>query len=145
MVDTYGDPLKAKPPILSVGFVLLPEFTLSTFSTFADVLRLAADSIDHSRQRLCHWTILGPDLAPIKSSCGARIIPDKVFNDPAQYDYLVVCGGLLKGHDAIPAEVFGYLSQAEQAGAHLIGLCTGSFVLAAMGMLQHHTACIHWV
>lgn len=143
-VNKELDSKKADRPNLSVAFILLPEFTLSTFSTFVDVLRLAADSLDHSRQRLCHWAILGPDLTPVKASCGARITPDRCFDDSAQYDYLVVCGGLVKGHDAISPVVFDYLKQFDQAGKHLIGLCTGSFTLAAAGLLQHHKACIHW-
>ena len=44
---------------LSVGFVLLPDFTLSAFSGFVDVLRIAADEQDRSRQVHCRWTILG--------------------------------------------------------------------------------------
>ena len=128
----------------SVAFILLPEFTLSTFSSFVDVLRLASDSLDHSRQRIFHWTILGPDLIPIKSSCGVRIAPDRLFDEPTQYDYLIICGGLLKGHDVIPRAVFAYLKQAEQAACHLIGLCTGTFALAAAGLLCHQIACVHW-
>ena len=129
---------------LSVAFVLLPEFTLSTFSAFVDVLRLAADVQDQSRQRLCKWTIVGPDLAPVKSSCGVQITADKTFDDPAQYDYLVVCGGLTKGHGAILPTVFDYLNLAGEAGCHLIGLCTGSFALASAGLLKDNKACIHW-
>ena len=143
-VDKPEKSAKKNRPNLSVGFVLLPEFTLSTFSSFVDVLRLAADSLDHSRQRLCHWSILGPDVTPIKSSCGARITPDKSFDEVTQYDYLVVCGGLLKGHETINPAVFDYLKQADQADCHLIGLCTGTFVLAAGGLLNQQTACIHW-
>ena len=134
-------------PRLSVALVLLPEFTLSTFSAFVDVLRLAADTQDNSRQRLCQWTLLGSSLAPISASCGAQIIPDKTFADaePADYDYIVVCGGLLKGHEAIPPAVYQYLHQADQAGCHFIGLCTGSFALAAAGLLQGHKVCVHWI
>ena len=35
---------------LSVGFVLMPGFTLLPFSAFVDALRLAADEGDKSRQ-----------------------------------------------------------------------------------------------
>ena len=136
---------KKDRPNLSVAFVLLPEFTLSTFSAFVDVLRLAADTMDDSRQRLCQWTLLGADLAAVKSSCGIRITPDKPFDDPSLYDYVVVCGGLLKGHSTIAPAVYEYLQRADQTNCQLIGLCTGSFALAAAGLLHNHKACIHWV
>jgi transcriptional regulator GlxA family with amidase domain len=36
-------------PRLRVGFILMHNFTLTAFSSFADVLRLAADEGDRSR------------------------------------------------------------------------------------------------
>ena len=43
-------------PNLSVGFVLMPSFTLLPFSAFVDALRLAADEGDQSQQINCQWT-----------------------------------------------------------------------------------------
>ena len=43
---------------LSVGFILTRRFTLCAFANFIDVLRLAADEGDRSRQILCDWKIL---------------------------------------------------------------------------------------
>ena len=57
-------------PSLSVGFVLMPSFTLLPFSAFIDALRLAADEGDHSEQINCRWTVMGPNLTPITSSSG---------------------------------------------------------------------------
>lgn len=136
----------AAPAGFSVAFVLLPEFTLSSFSAFMDVLRLAADSNDDSRQHYCHWTLLGKDKHPIKASCGTRIAPDQRFDEqPERFDYVVVCGGLLKGHESIAPEVYGFLQEARAAGSHLVSLCTGSFALAAAGLLDDHKTCVHWV
>ena len=64
---------------LSVGFLLLPDFTLSAFSGFVDALRIAADQEDRSRQIHCQWTILGPRRIPVRSSCGVEITPWETF------------------------------------------------------------------
>src|SRR4028118_383449 len=62
-------------PRLKVGFVLMPRFTLTAFSTFLDVLRLAADEGDRSRPIACAWEVMSPRLQPIRSSCGIEIQP----------------------------------------------------------------------
>lgn len=44
---------------MSVGFILLPHFTLLPFAAFVDALRLAADEGDLSRQIRCRWSVIG--------------------------------------------------------------------------------------
>lgn len=46
---------------LRVAFVLLPNFTLLPFAGFMDVLRLAADEGDRSRQIACRWVVTSVD------------------------------------------------------------------------------------
>lgn len=133
---------------LSVAFILLPDFTLYTFSGFIDSLRLAADELDRSRQNQCCWTILGPDKSAVRSSCGVEVIPWKTFKDVSQsskkFDYLVVVGGLIKGHQKIDHRIIDYLQQAGQKYLSIIGICTGSFALARAGLMKSYKSCIHW-
>jgi transcriptional regulator GlxA family with amidase domain len=133
-----------RPPI-SVAFILLPEFTLLAFSSFVEVLRLSADRLDGSRQVHCHWTILGPSLAPIKSSCGAEIRPWEIFSENDEFDYIVVVGGLVKGHPLVDPAVLKYLQRAGRNGRNIVALCTGTFILAAARLLNGHRASVHWV
>jgi transcriptional regulator GlxA family with amidase domain len=42
------------------------NFTLTAFSTFVDVLRLAADEGDKSRPIACTWQIMGPQAQKIE-------------------------------------------------------------------------------
>lgn len=129
---------------LSVAFVLLPEFTLSTFAGFVDVLRLAADEADGSRQVHCRWTILGADRAPVRASCGVEITPWESIGEPADFDYTIVVGGLLRGHARIDKRILSYLRRVDERGGALAGLCTGSFALARAGLMRHHRCCVHW-
>jgi transcriptional regulator GlxA family with amidase domain len=78
---------------LSVGFVLMPQFTLLPFSAFIDALRLAADEGDKSRQINCQWTLMAPNLDPISASAGVTIKPWETYRNPADFDYIVVVGG----------------------------------------------------
>ncbi len=127
-----------------VGFLLTPRFTLTAFAAFVDVLRLAADEGDRSRPRECRWEILGTAGTPIMSSCGASVMPTASLEPPHVYDYLVVVGGLLHGGQQVPEKFYAFLRSAAGAGVKLVGLCTGSFVLARAGLLDGYLACVSW-
>lgn len=146
-VEIFEKPPAAPvPPIepeLRVGFVLSPDFTLLPFAGFIDALRHAADVADFSRQIYCRWTLLAPEIAPIRASCGLEVTPWEVYGDPGGFDYIVVTGGLLPaGLDHRPA-TFDFLRRAAAAKVPLVGLCTGSFVLAQAGILDGRRCSVH--
>lgn len=128
---------------LSVAFILAPHFTLLAFSAFVDTLRLAADDGDRSRPIHCAWSVLSHNMRPVRSSCGVEVVPTAELGDPRQHDYVVVVGGLLDG-PPVPGALLGYLRQAADHGVPLVGVCTGSFVLARLGLLQGRRCCVSW-
>ena len=129
---------------LRVGFILLPHFTLLPFAGFIDSLRLAADEGDHSRQINCQWTVMGHQLNEVESSCGVSVRPWEVFRDPAEFDYIVVVGGLLHQGSITSEAVIEYLQQADAANTPLVGLCTGSFALIRAGLMHGRRCCVSW-
>lgn len=128
---------------LSVGFVLAPNFTLLALSAFVDTLRLAADEGDRSRPIRCAWTVLSDTMRPVRSSSGISVNPDSELQDPQHFDYLVVVGGTLST-DLLSKPMSVYVQQAARAGVPLVGICTGSFVLARLGLMQGRKSCISW-
>lgn len=138
-----AQPQKAEAK-LRVGFILTPRFTLTAFAGFIDALRLAADEGDRSRPLLCRWDVLGHQDSPILSSCGVGVLPTAPLTSPETYDYLVVVGGLLHGGQQVPARLYAALREAASKGVKLVGLCTGSFVLARAGLLDGYLACVSW-
>lgn len=142
--STISPPAQKIDAKLRVGFLLTPRFTLVAFAGFVDALRLAADEGDRSRQRLCTWAILGHEDTAVTSSCGASVRPTAPMESPQDYDYLVVVGGLLHGGQQVPRSVYAFLREAAAHGVRLVGLCTGSFVLARAGLLDGHLACVSW-
>ena len=129
---------------LAVGFVLMPSFTLLPFSAFIDALRLAADEGDQSRQINCQWTVMGPTLEPISSSAGVTVKPWETYRNPADFDYIVVVGGLLDNTLGGSEHVVDYLQQADRAHVPIIGLCTGSFVMIRAGLMDQRRCCVSW-
>lgn len=131
-------------PKIRVGFVLTQRFTLTAFAGFVDALRLAADEGDRSRPLVCVWTVLGDCTTPLVSSCGASVLPWEAMDNPERFDYIVVVGGLLHGGQKVVPGTEAFLRKAARAGVGLVGLCTGSFVLARSGLLAGHLACVSW-
>ncbi len=131
-------------PRLRVGFVLAPRFTLVAFAGLVDLLRLAADDGDRSQQRLCTWKVLGEPGATIVSSCGAAIRATDALERPESFDYVVVVGGLLHGGQSLSVGNYKFLREAAANGVKLVGLCTGSFVLARAGLLNGYLSCVSW-
>lgn len=138
------DASAATRPRLSVGFVLANQFTLTAFATFIDALRLASDEGDRSRQILCRWTVMSSNGKPARASCGVEILPDSSLRDPSGFDYLVVVGGLLGPGPQVDEATLRYLREAGAAGVTLVGVCTGSFVLAHAGLMRGRRACVSW-
>ena len=130
---------------IKVAFVLADRFTLSAFAGFVDVLRLAADEGDRSRPIRCAWAVLGRLGEPIRSSCGLEVLPQKALESPESFDYVVVVGGLLHGGQRLVPGTLPFLQQAARVGLPLVGVCTGSFVLARAGLLKGHVASVSWL
>ena len=147
MTDDAGGDALAGPPCFSVGLLPLPNFTLVAFAGFIDTLRLAADEGDRSRQHACRWTILAPTMRPVRSSCGAEVVPMELLEAPFRFDCLVVAGGLLPGRDRslLDPRSRDFIREAARTGVTVIGICTGSFALAEAGLLRAGSrCCVSW-
>ncbi|MGA7805183.1 GlxA family transcriptional regulator [Bradyrhizobium sp.] len=129
---------------LNVGFILANRFTLTAFSNFIDALRLAADDGDRSRQILCRWRVMSATGSSVPASCGIALTPDAGLGDPTDFHYVVVVGGLLHQGPQIDPRTQAWLQRAAGAGTPLIGVCTGSFVLKRLGLLDGRAACVSW-
>lgn len=131
-------------PRLKVGVVMLRDFTLLPFAGFIDVLRLATDDGDLSRQRACRWTVMSSQGQVVRASCGTEVHVDAAFRDPRDFDYLVVVGGLLHEAPQADAATDRYLLRAADAGVPLIGLCTAVFTLIRLGLMAGRQCCVSW-
>ncbi|HLX02390.1 MAG TPA: GlxA family transcriptional regulator [Trinickia sp.] len=129
------------------GIVLLPNFTLTAFSGFVDMLRLSADEGDYSKPVRCSWSVIGDTLAPVRASCGIQVTPWETFEafDKAEpFDYVVVVGGLLHSGPQASDETLRFIQHAARGNTTLVGICTGVFALMRAGVLDGHRICVSW-
>jgi transcriptional regulator GlxA family with amidase domain len=126
------------------GFVLARRFTLSPFALFLDTLRLAGDEADRSEKVRYDWQVLDPIGLPIRSSSGVEINPTARLGRPEDFDHIVVCGGLLSTGGGLDEASRDFLRAAAAKGIPISALCTGSFILAELGLLDGYRACVSW-
>lgn len=124
-------------------FLLLDRFTMMPFAAALEPLRLANRT---AGQTLYEWRLIGPagDLATCSN--GTRIALDGGLDgDVAMQrdDVVIVCGGTEIGREATKP-VLNWLRKQARSGARIGGICTGSWVLAAAGLLDGRKATIHW-
>ena len=127
----------------TVGFILADRFTLTAFASFVDVLRLSADEGDGSRPILCSWSLISATMNPVYSSCGVALYPSERLGEPDRFDYIVVVGGLIREIDNLDSDYVSFLKKASSKTT-LIGLCTGSFILQKLGLMNGRQCCVSW-
>ncbi|WP_018236792.1 GlxA family transcriptional regulator [Ensifer sp. BR816] len=147
MGDVQSSTARAAPQAqrLKIGFILSRWFTLSAFALCVDTLRLASDQLDRSGRVLADWQVLGSTRHLITSSCGVQVAPTSDFVDPGEFDYIAVVGGLLSVEQPVDHETIRFLKRAASKSVPLIGLCTGSFILAEAGLMKEHQTCVSWL
>lgn len=127
-------------PTKNFVFLLLDQFSLVAFSSAIEPLRLANRYMD---KPLYAWTLLSEDGKTAVSSNGITLHVDGALKDLSRNDIVFVCGGVdIKNNTTKP--VLNWLRREARKGLAMGGLCTGSYTLAAAGLLTHKKCTIHW-
>ena len=121
-------------------FVLLEKFTLISFSSALECLRVANR---FGPEPMYSWRILGEGGGAANSSTGVSIALDGDLDELTRDDRVVVCGGIdVAG--ATTKRLMNWLRREDRRGVKIAGLCTGGYVLAKAGLLDGKRATIHW-
>ena len=125
------------------GFFLVDNFTMISMASAIEPLRMANRII---RRQHFSWKIISETGKSIVASDGLSVNADyRIDNVDAirALDVIVVCGGSrIEVH--LTGNVLKWLRSLGQSGACLGSVCTGSYALAAAGLLDGYRCSVHW-
>ena len=125
---------------IKVGFLMVPNFSMIAFSAAIEPLRVANRM---SNETLFEWVIASPTDEPISASNGVRVDVFSTIADLAECRLVFVCGGLdVQSHT--DQNVLNVTRRLDRQGAVVGAICTGTYVLAAAGLLNESRCTIHW-
>jgi cyclohexyl-isocyanide hydratase len=89
--------------------------------------------------------LLWKSLDPVRSEHGLTIVPMATFSSCPPLNLVLVPGGTGINPLLEDAEVLAFLRRAAERARYIVGICTGSLVLGAAGLLRGRRAGTHWM
>ena len=130
---------EAKSPRRFV-FVLIENFTLLSFSSALDALRIANRM---SGKKLYDWTFIGENEEFVSCSAGTQFKLDNSLIELHRDDTILLCGGT-SIQESTTKKLIGWLRREARRGLVIGGLCTAAYPMAKAGLLDDKKATIHW-
>ncbi|GAA6178671.1 MULTISPECIES: GlxA family transcriptional regulator [unclassified Shimia] len=121
-------------------FVLLESFTLLSFASAVDCLRLANRRLGKDHYT---WILCGEGGEVVSCSTQTTLQLDSDLEDLQRDDTIVLCGGV-DIQKATTKRLLNWLRREARKAPPIIGLCTASFTMAKAGLLNGKKATIHW-
>jgi transcriptional regulator GlxA family with amidase domain len=121
-------------------FVLLPRFTLLSFASAMEALRIANRILG---EEVYSWRLVGEGGGVVSCSAGTSFQLDGDLDELNREDTVILCGGL-DIQDATTKKLLNWVRREARRGVAVGGLCTAAYSMARAGLLDGRRATIHW-
>lgn len=129
---------------IHMGLLLWPGFSLLALSGLMEALRYAGSVKKRRRQSAITFSLLNEcSESPIASGAGISVRAGSPYLSPERFSHIAIIGGSLRCLNEGSRAACEYLSHAHHAHVPLVGIGSGSFVLAQEGILNERRASIH--
>jgi transcriptional regulator GlxA family with amidase domain len=136
--QTRSVPQSEKPK--RFAFVLLSNFTLLSFASAIECLRIANRMLGYQAY---DWILIGEGGQTSTCSAGTEFKLDSDLAELSRDDTLVLCGGI-NIQEATTKRTLSWLRREARKAMPIVGLCTAAYTLARAGLLDGKKATIHW-
>lgn len=120
---------------MNIGFFIFPGVTLLDMAG-------AAEPLGHIPGARLH--LVWKDTEPVRTDKGLTLVPSVSFEDCPQLDILCVPGGMGQMPHVFDRQVQDFLRRQAKNADWIASICTGSFFLAAAGLLDGYDTTCHW-
>lgn len=125
---------------LRVGFLVFPGFPMACLTSMIEPLRAANEIVG---QNIFEWTIVSEDGQRVEASAHVWFDPDISLVDLDRVDQLYLLSGP-SSQFVHPDRSNGKLRKIARHGTVIGAISGGVFPLARSGLLEGHTASVHW-
>ncbi len=120
---------------MKVNIIIVPKMVqLDITGPFEVLARTPGWSID----------LVATSMEPVQTDEGLTLLPTKTRDDADPSDILVIPGGTGIDFAMVDSKWVDYAARESERARYVFGICTGSFLLAAAGVLRGRRAGAHW-
>ncbi len=123
-----------------IGFLLLNDFSMLAFASAIEPLRSANRQ---SNSMLYEWVIASPSGEAAVASNGVEVASDGDTSVLQDCRMVFVCAGV-NVRENTDRNVLNLVRRLDRNGAVIGAICTGTYVMAAAGLLEGRRCTIHW-
>jgi len=133
-------PISGDQRVRHFEFLLLKQFSMSSFTAAIEPLRIANRMAEREAYS---WALASEDGEYATASNGVELRVDHGLDAIGRDDTIMVCGGV-RIKEATTKPILNWLRREARKGASIGSLCTASYTVAKAGLLDGKKCTIHW-
>jgi transcriptional regulator GlxA family with amidase domain len=133
------------PPMRRIEVLAFPDVQMLDVAGPIQVFTAANERATSPHGRLPYETrVIAPGGATIRATSGLAFMTEPLPDPAEPLDTLIVAGGGGVMRAAGDASLVAWVKRRAGAARRTASVCTGAFLLAATGLLDHRRAATHW-